>query len=135
MEIIRKNTSGNFVGGAAVTYTQFLTQNAYVNVHLSTGAMVTIVAQGNIGSNVSSVESKRMQSLILEPQLMYLWRGITDECSNLTYLKRGGTYTFNVSTWTSFYINTVQGLGTANKYTVGITNNGAVSGVITFTVQ
>jgi hypothetical protein len=79
-----KNTSGNFVGGAAVTYTQFLTQNAYVNVHLSTGAMVTIVAQGNIGSNVSSVESKRMQSLILEPQLMCLWRGITDECSNLT---------------------------------------------------
>jgi hypothetical protein len=28
------------VGGAAVTYTQFLTQNAYVNVHLSTGAML-----------------------------------------------------------------------------------------------
>jgi hypothetical protein len=51
------------VGGAAVTYTQFLTQN-HVNVHLSTGAMATIVAQGNIGSNVSSVESKRMQSLI-----------------------------------------------------------------------
>jgi hypothetical protein len=61
---ISKTQVATLVGGAAVTYTQFLTQNAYVNVHLSTGAMATMVAQGNIGSNVSSVESKRMQSLI-----------------------------------------------------------------------
>jgi hypothetical protein len=69
---ISKTQVATLVGGAAVTYTQFLTQNAYVNVHLSTGAMATIVAQGNIGSNVSSVESKRMQSLILELQLICL---------------------------------------------------------------
>jgi hypothetical protein len=61
---ISKTQVATLVGGAAVTYTQFLTQNAYVNVHLSTETMATMVAQGNIGSNVSSVESKRMQSLI-----------------------------------------------------------------------
>jgi hypothetical protein len=39
-------------GGAAVTYTQFLTRAAYVNAHLSDADMATIVAQGNIGSSV-----------------------------------------------------------------------------------
>jgi len=33
-----------------------------------------------------------------------------------------------------FFINTVQGTGTANTYNSGVTNNGAVSGTITFTV-
>jgi glycerophosphoryl diester phosphodiesterase len=33
---ISKTQVATLVGGAAVTYTQFLTQNAYVNVHLST---------------------------------------------------------------------------------------------------
>jgi hypothetical protein len=37
------------VGGAAITYTQLLTRNAYINVHLNDGAgLSTIVAQGNI---------------------------------------------------------------------------------------
>ena len=49
--------------------------------------------------------------------------------------KRGGTYTFNVNTpGHPFYINTAQGTGTANTYNSGVTNNGAVSGTITFTV-
>jgi plastocyanin len=33
-----------------------------------------------------------------------------------------------------FFINTAQGTGTANTYNSGVTNNGAVSGTITFTV-
>jgi hypothetical protein len=33
-----------------------------------------------------------------------------------------------------FYLNSVQGTGTANAYNSGVTNNGAVSGSITFTV-
>ena len=33
-----------------------------------------------------------------------------------------------------FYINTTQGTGTTNSYNSGVTNNGAVSGTITFTV-
>jgi hypothetical protein len=44
------------VGGAAVTYTQFLTRAAYVNAHLSDADMATIVAQGNIGSSVGVLE-------------------------------------------------------------------------------
>jgi hypothetical protein len=70
----------HLVGGAAVTYTQFLTQNAYVNVHLSTETMATMVAQGNIGSNVSSVESKRMQSLIRNFSLSFNGEGLPNEC-------------------------------------------------------
>ena len=50
-------------------------------------------------------------------------------------LKRGGTYTFNVSaTGHPFWIKTVQGNGTGNAYNAGVTNNGAQSGTITFTV-
>jgi hypothetical protein len=45
-----------------------------------------MVAQGNIGSNVSSVESKRMQSLIRNLSLSLMAR-ITDECHNPSPLK------------------------------------------------
>ena len=37
--------------GAALTYTDLLTINGYVNVHLSAADLATIVAQGNVGSN------------------------------------------------------------------------------------
>jgi hypothetical protein len=48
------------VGGAAITYT-LLTRNAYINVHLNDGAgLSTIVAQGNIGSNVE-VQKQNIQ--------------------------------------------------------------------------
>jgi hypothetical protein len=36
---------------SAITYDQILTNNGYINVHLSSTALGTIVAQGNIGSN------------------------------------------------------------------------------------
>jgi hypothetical protein len=50
------------------------------------------------------------------------------------YLQRGGTYTFNMSTaGHPFFINTIQGTGTANAYASEVTNNG-LSGRITFTV-
>ncbi|MHB0756923.1 hypothetical protein, partial [Polaribacter sp. M15] len=35
----------------AITYDEILTYNGYINVHLSTDNLATIVAQGNIGSN------------------------------------------------------------------------------------
>jgi plastocyanin len=133
---ISKTQVATLVGGAAVTYTQFLTKNAYVNVHLSTGDMATIVAQGNIGSNVSSVESKTY-AVTNTGTSAYVFNGegLTNASNTNFTFKRGGTYTFNVNTpGHPFYINTAQGLGTANQYTVGITNNGAISGTITFTV-
>ena len=37
--------------GSALTYTDLLTINGYVNVHFSTADLATIVAQGNVGSN------------------------------------------------------------------------------------
>lgn len=50
-------------------------------------------------------------------------------------LKRGSTYTFNVSaTGHPFYIKSVQGTGTGNAFNTGVTGNGTDSGTITFVV-
>ncbi len=50
-------------------------------------------------------------------------------------LKRGGTYTFNVSaSGHPFWIKTAQVTGTNDAYNTGVTNNGTQSGTITFTV-
>ena len=50
-------------------------------------------------------------------------------------LKRGGTYTFNVSaSGHPFWIKTAQTTGTGDAYNTGVTNNGTDSGTITFTV-
>ena len=38
--------------GGALTYTDLAGLDAYVNVHLSATQLSTIVAQGNIGSNI-----------------------------------------------------------------------------------
>jgi hypothetical protein len=133
---VSKTQVASLVGGAAITYTQFLTKNAYVNVHLSESAMATIVAQGDTGASVAGPESKTY-AVTNSGTSAYVFNGegLTNVNNPNFTFKRGGTYTFNVNTpGHPFLINTVQGLGTANKYTVGITNNGAVSGAITFTV-
>lgn len=50
-------------------------------------------------------------------------------------LQRGITYTFNLSiSGHPFYIKTVQGSGTGNAYSSGVTGNGNDTGVITFIV-
>jgi hypothetical protein len=50
-------------------------------------------------------------------------------------LQRGGTYTFNVSaSGHPFWIKTAQTTGIGSAYNTGVTNNGAESGTITFTV-
>lgn len=50
-------------------------------------------------------------------------------------LVRGNTYVFNLTrNEYAFYIKTDPTLGTTNQYTSGVTNNGAVTGNITFTV-
>jgi len=132
---ISKTQVEALVGGAAVTYTELLTINAYVNVHLSDSDLATIVAQGNIGSNAGT-ESKTY-NVTNSGSSAYIFNGEGLSNSNnpdFTF-RRGSTYTFNVNTpGHPFYINTVQGTGTANTYNSGVTNNGAVSGTITFTV-
>ena len=50
-------------------------------------------------------------------------------------LCRGSTYTFAVNTpGHPFYINTVQGTGTGNAYSSGVTGNGSTSGNVVFVV-
>ena len=51
-------------------------------------------------------------------------------------LVRGNTYVFtmNLKNAYSFYIKTEASLGTTNLYSTGVTNNGASTGTITFTV-
>lgn len=137
---ISKTQVATLVGGAAVTYTQFLTLAAYVNAHLSDANMSTIVAQGNIGSSVGSgagtVETKTY-SVTNSGSSSYIFNGegLTNASNPNLTLRRGGTYTFNVNVpGHPFYINTVQGTGTANAYNSGVTNNGAVSGEVKIVV-
>jgi hypothetical protein len=133
---ISKTQVATLVGGAAVTYTQFLSKAAYVNVHLSDASMGTIIAQGDIGASVAGAESKTY-AVTNSGSSSYIFNGegLTNSNNPNFTFKRGGTYTFNVNTpGHPFLINTVQGTGNTNKYTSGITNNGAVTGAITFTV-
>jgi hypothetical protein len=133
---ISKTQIATLVGGAAVTYSQLLIKAAYVNVHLSDAAMGTIIAQGNIGASFSSVESKTY-TVTNSGSSSYIFNGegLTNASNQNFTFKRGGTYTFNVNTpGHPFLINTVQGTGSANKYNTGVTNNGAITGSITFTV-
>ena len=51
-------------------------------------------------------------------------------------LTRGNTYNFNLSLSEpyGFYIKTVETVGTTNQWTSGVTNNGAITGTVSFTV-
>ncbi len=137
---ISKTQVSTLVGGAEVTYTELLTINAYVNVHLSDADLDTIVAQGNIGSNAGtdpgSSESKTYDVTNTGASAyVFNGEGLSDSSNPDFTFKRGSTYTFNVTTpGHPFYINRVRGTGTANTYNSGVTNNGAISGAITFTV-
>jgi hypothetical protein len=61
---ISKHTVATLVGGAAVTYTQFLTQNAYVNVHLSTEQWLPWWHKVTSDQTYLVLNQKRMQSLM-----------------------------------------------------------------------
>ena len=135
---ISKTQIENLVGGATITYEEFLSSNAYVNVHLSDDNLSTIIAQGNIGDNenIDTVDSKTYD-VTNNGATAYIWNGEefnNNSNPNLT-LRRGETYTFNLDApGHPFLIKSVQGTGTSNLYDEGVTNNGAVSGTITFTV-
>lgn len=61
---------------------------------------------------------------------------VVDGASNpMLTLCRGSTYVFSVSApGHPFYINTVQGTGTSNAYSSGVTGNGVAVGTLTFVV-
>ena len=62
--------------------------------------------------------------------------GFTEATSNPDlYLIRGKKYHFSVNaSGHPFYINTLNGTGTGQQFTRGVTNNGAAVGVVTFAV-
>jgi hypothetical protein len=134
---ISKTQISQLVGGAPVTYSQFLTIDAYVNVHLTDN---TVIAQGNIGANegnnTGSAESKTF-NVTNNASTAYIFNGegLTNSSNPNFTFKRGGTYTFNVNVpGHPFLIKSVRGTGQSNAYNSGVTNNGAISGAITFTV-
>ena len=61
---------------------------------------------------------------------------VIDGASNPSFtFCRGATCVFAVNAPVHpFYINSVQGTGTSNAYTSGVTGNGATSGDVTFVV-
>ncbi len=137
---ISKTQVASLVGGAAINYTDFLTIDAYVNVHLSDADLATIVAQGNIGSNLgnsSGTPESKTYTVTNSGASAYVFNGeglSNSSNPNFTF-KRGSTYTFNVNTpGHPFLLNSVEGTGTGNRYDSGVSNNGAVSGTIIFTV-
>jgi Cu/Zn superoxide dismutase len=137
---ISKTQVATLVGGASITYTEFLTLNAYVNIHFSDADLATIVAQGNIGSNTGnnsgSTESKTYD-VTNSGSSAYIFNGegLTDASNPDFTFKRGSTYTFNLSvSGHPFLIKSVEGTSTTNQYDSGVTNNGAVTGSIIFTV-
>jgi hypothetical protein len=50
---VSKTNVAKFNDDTAVTFDQLLVYNGYINVHLSTSRLATIVAQGNVGSNAN----------------------------------------------------------------------------------
>ena len=134
---ISRTQVSSLVGGAPITYAQFLMLNAYVNVHLSGTSMATIVAQGNIGSNVGNNAESKTYNVTNSGASSYVFNGegLTNSSNPNFTFKRGSTYSFNINTpGHPFLIKSVQGTGTADSYSSGVTNNGAIAGTITFTV-
>ncbi|QBA65671.1 CHRD domain-containing protein [Muriicola soli] len=134
---LSKTQVSELVGGAQVSYTDLLTANAYINVHLSNDDLATIVAQGNIGSNVGDGNESKTYDVVNDGATAYVFNGeeLTDFSNPDLTLKRGSTYTFNIDApGHPFLIKEVQGPGTMDLYNEGVTDNGAVAGAVTFTV-
>jgi protein tyrosine phosphatase (PTP) superfamily phosphohydrolase (DUF442 family) len=137
---ISKTQVASLVGGATITYTQLLAVNAYVNAHLSSTAMSTLVAQGSIGlaaAGGAATPEAKTYAVTNNGSTAYIFNGegLTNASNANFTFKRGGTYTFNVTApGHPFYINSVSGLGASNAYNSGVTGNGAVSGAVKFTV-
>jgi len=135
---ISKTQVATLVGGDAASYADFLDMDAYINIHLSDTDLATIVAQVNIGANDGTTTATATNYDVTNSgTTAYVFNdsGFSNENNPNLTLKRGETYTFSVNTpGHPFLINSVQGTGTNNTYDNGVTNNGAVSGTITFTV-
>jgi hypothetical protein len=119
-------------------YDDVLVFDGYINVHLSEADLGTLVAQGDIGSNVDSGDSEAINYDVTNNGLVsYVFNGngLSDSENPDLSLVRGQTYTFTVNaSGHPFFIKSVQGNSNANAYNNGVTNNGTQSGTITFEV-
>lgn len=124
--------------GTAFGYNDVLIYNGYINIHLSVDNLATLVAQGNIGSNIDPSPSDTISYEITNTgNTSYIFNGnsLTNADNPDITLIRGNTYTFTVNaSGHPFFIKTVQGNTNANAYSNGVTNNGEQDGVITFVV-
>lgn len=124
--------------GTKITYSELIVYDGYINIHLSDTDLGSLVAQGNIGTNVDNETPTIINYNVSNSGASaYVFNNAKFTNSNnpdLT-LQRGETYTFTINTpGHPFLLNKVQGTGTGNMYTNGVTNNGATAGIITFTI-
>ena len=122
--------------GAAITYDQLLTFNGYINVHQSASNLATIIAQGNIGANAGTATPVNY-NVTNSGASAYIFNGggLASASNPGLTLQRGKTYTFTLNVpGHPFLIKTASVTGTASAYNDGVTNNGASSGVVSFTV-
>ena len=119
----------------ALGYADIEAIDGYINVHLSAEDLATIVAQGDIGINAGS--SSNAYEVTNSGASAYIFNGndLTDSQNPDITLKRGETYSFTVNaTGHPFWIKTAQTTGSGDVYDSGVTNNGAESGTVSFTV-
>lgn len=122
--------------GNAITYEQLLDFDGYINVHESASDLNTIIAQGDIGSNVGNT-APITYNVTNNGDVAFVFNGnsLTDANNPALTLKRGETYRFVVNApGHPFWIKSVQGATQANAYNTGVTNNGAFNGTVTFVV-
>lgn len=135
---ISETQISELVGGDAVSFDDFLTIDAYINVHLSDTEMNTIVSEGNIGANEGSTDGNATNFDVSNGGASaYVFNdgGFTNANNPDLTLVRGETYIFTInSPGHPFYIKSSQGNGTSNAYNSNVTNNGTADGTITFTV-
>ncbi|UCE92725.1 MAG: hypothetical protein JSV73_07790 [Flavobacteriaceae bacterium] len=127
--------------GTAFGFDDIETFDGYINVHLSASNLATIVAQGNIGSNLNDDGGGDGEGVTYAVgntgATAYIFTGgdLNNESNPDFTFKRGQTYVFNVNApGHPFLIKTTETLGTGDSYNDGVTNNGAATDTITFTV-
>jgi hypothetical protein len=123
----------------AFGYNDVLTFDGHINVHLSASDIATWVSRANIGSNEGmpvplgginyTVTNQGSNAYVFDGN------GLTDSLNPNITLERGKTYTFDIrAPGHPFFIKSVQGIGTADTYDRGVTDNGQTFGAVTFTV-
>ena len=127
--------------GSSFGYANIETFDGYINVHLSPENLAVIVAQGNIGTNLGDDGGGEGETVSYavgnSGSSAYIFTGgDLNNASNPDFtFKRGQTYIFNVNApGHPFLIKTTASLGTGDSYNNGVTNNGASTDTLTFTV-